>query len=97
MTVYILLSCELNMYQIKFNYQLIIQLVVIIKCYKKVEMKTAILHRTEAPRAITDVTLSALGLKYSISEVGYGAACVEWCAYFRKLGIAISHTFGQFE
>lgn len=63
---------------------------VIIKCYKKglitpiltvqkkkkVEMKAAILHRTEAPRAITDVTLSALGLKYSISEVGYGAASV---------------------
>lgn len=43
---------------------------------KKVEMKAAILHRTEAPRAITDVTLSALGLKYSISEVGYGAASV---------------------
>lgn len=43
---------------------------------EKVEMKAAILHRTEAPRAITDVTLSALGLKYSISEVGYGAASV---------------------
>lgn len=39
-------------------------------------MKAAILHRTEAPRAITDVILSALGLKYSISEVGYGAASV---------------------
>lgn len=65
-------------------------------------MKAAILHRTEAPRAITDVILSALGLKYSISEVGYGGGlwsglCVEGCAYFRKLGIAISHTFGQFE
>lgn len=43
---------------------------------KKVEIKAAILHRTEAPRAITDITLSALGLKYSISEVGYGVASV---------------------
>lgn len=50
--------------------------VLIIKKKEKVEMKAAILHRTEAPRAITDVTLSALGLKYSISEVGYGAASV---------------------